>query len=128
MNILGYLGLAAHRAATGGGSAIRHAEEDRARPSDGGQADACSCSTNRRRGLTHGEVDDLGQTIRGLRDQFGLTVLLVEHHMQLVMGISDKVVVLDFGRKIAEGPPSDDPERSECHRGLSRKQCYVSVN
>jgi branched-chain amino acid transport system ATP-binding protein len=57
-------------------------------------------------GLAHGEVDDLGRTIQELRDQFGLTVLLVEHHMQLVMGISDKVVVLDFGRKIAEGPPS----------------------
>ena len=38
--------------------------------------------------------------------EFGLTVLLVEHHMQLVMGISDKVVVLDFGRKIAEGAPA----------------------
>ena len=57
-------------------------------------------------GLTHAEVDELGQTIRGLRDHFGLTVLLVEHHMQLVMGISDKVVVLDFGRKIAEGTPA----------------------
>ncbi len=57
-------------------------------------------------GLTHAEVDELGQTIRGLRDQFGLTVLLVEHHMQLVMSISDKVVVLDFGRKIAEGTPA----------------------
>ncbi|HSB86320.1 MAG TPA: ABC transporter ATP-binding protein [Ilumatobacteraceae bacterium] len=58
-------------------------------------------------GLTHAEVDELGETIRQLRDQFGLTVLLVEHHMQLVMGISDKVVVLDFGRKIAEGTPAD---------------------
>ena len=58
-------------------------------------------------GLTHAEVEELGQTIRGLRDRLGLTVLLVEHHMQLVMGISDKVVVLDFGRKIAEGNPAD---------------------
>jgi branched-chain amino acid transport system ATP-binding protein len=58
-------------------------------------------------GLTHEEVDQLGQTIRGLRDRFGLTVLLVEHHMQLVMGISDKVVVLDFGRRIAEGTPAE---------------------
>ena len=58
-------------------------------------------------GLAHGEVDELAETIRGLRDRFGLTVLLVEHHMQLVMGISDKVVVLDFGRKIAEGTPSE---------------------
>jgi branched-chain amino acid transport system ATP-binding protein len=58
-------------------------------------------------GLTHAEVDDLGETIKSLRDRFGLTVLLVEHHMQLVMGISDKVVVLDFGRKIAEGTPAE---------------------
>ena len=57
-------------------------------------------------GLTHAEVDELAQTIRRLRDQFSLSVLLVEHHMQLVMGISHKVVVLDFGRKIAEGTPA----------------------
>ena len=58
-------------------------------------------------GLTHSEVDELGKTIQQLRDEHELTVLLVEHHMQLVMGISDKVVVLDFGRKIAEGRPED---------------------
>ena len=58
-------------------------------------------------GLTHMEVAELGETIRGLREQHDLTVLLVEHHMQLVMGTSDKVVVLDFGRKIAEGKPAD---------------------
>jgi len=57
-------------------------------------------------GLTHAEVDELADTVRKLRDDFGLTVLLVEHHMQMVMGISDNVVVLDFGRKIAEGPPA----------------------
>ena len=58
-------------------------------------------------GLTHAEVDDLGNLIKGLRDKYDLTVLLVEHHMQMVMGISDDVVVLDFGRKIAEGVPSE---------------------
>ena len=58
-------------------------------------------------GLTHAEVDDLGNLIKGLRDRYDLTVLLVEHHMQMVMGISDDVVVLDFGRKIAEGVPSE---------------------
>jgi len=57
-------------------------------------------------GLTHGEVEELGETIREIRDQFDLTVLLVEHHMSMVMAISDHIVVLDFGRKIAEGPPS----------------------
>ena len=71
-------------------------------------------------GLTHGEVDELGDTIRQIRDQFDLTMLLVEHHMAMVMAISDHIVVLDFGRKIAEGPPDDGPQRPEGHRGLPR--------
>ena len=58
-------------------------------------------------GLTHGEVDELGEVIKGVRDDFGLTVLLVEHHMAMVMGISDKVVAMDFGRKLAEGTPAE---------------------
>lgn len=56
-------------------------------------------------GLTHGEVDELGTLIGQIRDEFDLTVLLVEHHMAMVMSISDKVVVMDLGRKIAEGAP-----------------------
>jgi branched-chain amino acid transport system ATP-binding protein len=58
-------------------------------------------------GLTHGEVDELAATVRDLRAEFDLTVVLVEHHMGMVMGISDKVVVLDLGRKIAEGTPAE---------------------
>jgi len=58
-------------------------------------------------GLTHSEVDELSETIRRVRDEFKLTVLLVEHHMAMVMGISDKVVAMEFGRKIAEGVPAD---------------------
>lgn len=57
-------------------------------------------------GLTHAEVEELGELIVGIRREFGLTILLVEHHMNLVMGISDRVVALDFGRKIAEGTPA----------------------
>jgi branched-chain amino acid transport system ATP-binding protein len=57
-------------------------------------------------GLNHEEVAELGRFIQQIRDDRELTVLLVEHHMNLVLGISDHVNVLDFGRKIAEGPPA----------------------
>lgn len=57
-------------------------------------------------GLTHSEVDELAETIVAIRDKFKLTVLLVEHHMSMVMKISDQVVAMEFGRKIAEGTPS----------------------
>jgi branched-chain amino acid transport system ATP-binding protein len=57
-------------------------------------------------GLNHEEVAELGELIRRIRDDRGITVLLVEHHMGLVMSVSDVVVALDFGRKICEGPPS----------------------
>ncbi|MBV8130960.1 MAG: ABC transporter ATP-binding protein [Alphaproteobacteria bacterium] len=58
-------------------------------------------------GLNHEEVAELGSLIRRIRDDRHVTVLLVEHHMNLVMSVSDKVVALDFGRKIAEGTPAD---------------------
>ncbi len=56
-------------------------------------------------GLNHDEVEELGDLIRKVRDDRKVTVLLVEHHMSLVMSVSDRVVVMNFGRKIAEGTP-----------------------
>src|SRR5215210_174129 len=58
-------------------------------------------------GLSHEELEELAAFIRRLRADFELTVLLVEHHMNLVMGVSDTVQVLDFGRLIASGTPSE---------------------
>src|SRR5215510_3897845 len=58
-------------------------------------------------GLNHDEIDVLKGQIRRVRDTQNVTVLLVEHHMSLVMSVSDKVVAIDFGKKIAEGSPAD---------------------
>ncbi len=58
-------------------------------------------------GLNHDEVDHLKSQIRAIRDDRDISVLLVEHHMNLVMDVSDKVVALDFGRKIGDGTPDE---------------------
>ena len=73
-------------------------------------------------GLNHQEVDELAFLIRTLRRRFALTVLLVEHHMGLVMALSDNIVALNFGRKVAEGLPAEvrrDPELVKAYLGES---------
>ena len=71
-------------------------------------------------GMTPGETKDATALIRQIASSRGLTLLLIEHDMSVVMGISDRIAVLHFGRKIAEGPPEairNDPHVIDAYLG-----------
>jgi branched-chain amino acid transport system ATP-binding protein len=76
-------------------------------------------------GLNHSEVEELSDLIQQIRSHFHMTVLVVEHHMSLVMRISDKVVALEFGKKIADGTPDEvrrEPEVIRAYLGESEEE------
>ena len=81
-------------------------------------------------GLNHSEVDDLAQLLQRIRAHFDLSILLVEHHMNLVMRVSHKVVALEFGLKIADGTPDEvraEPEVIRAYLGETQEEQHAGA-
>ena len=81
-------------------------------------------------GLNHSEVDELAQLLQRIRVHFDLSILLVEHHMNLVMRVSHKVVALEFGLKIADGTPDEvrsEPEVIRAYLGETQEEQHAGA-
>ena len=82
-------------------------------------------------GMNPQETEELGEFIKLIKDKFDLTVFLIEHHMNLVMGISDRIYVIDFGKQIAEGTPAeiqDNPAVIAAYLGVDEEEEAQEVN
>ncbi|GKQ52280.1 ABC transporter ATP-binding protein [Bradyrhizobium sp. Ce-3] len=76
-------------------------------------------------GMNQEETEDIARFVLDIRDQLGITVVMIEHEMRIVMDISDRIHVLNFGRKIAEGAPDEirrDPAVAEAYLGGQRAE------
>ena len=81
-------------------------------------------------GMNQEETEDIARFVLDIRDDLGITVLMIEHEMRIVMDISDRVHVLNFGRKIAEGTPMEvrrDPAVTEAYLGGHRAEAAAGV-
>ena len=117
--ILDYLGPRPRQARAGAQPSARLSARARHRASPWRPSPRSCCSTSRSPGMNPEETDRAVRMVQGIRDR-GVTVLLVEHDMSAVMRISDRIVVLNFGTKIAEGTPAEIQRGRGGDRGLSR--------